>query len=285
MRLLILSACVLFASTLFAQNNTDSTTTIVQNSALLQDSIVFETTEATVQELEYYQGGPLSHLNVAVRLSTMGFGIEAATPLNSYLKLRAGINYMGYKSSDFDISLDDPSGMLEEAIGYVPDYNMKGELNFTNGHVLVDFHPVKKGIFHLTAGAYIGKNQLKAKGYLVDGDGNRATLIDPTEKWPNIDFDGHQLDINNGDLNATLQLGQVIKPYFGFGLGRAISKSRVSFKFEMGAIYQGKYTLKQNGKKVETISNAVENFEDIDKITNILKWWPMLNFQLTYRIF
>jgi len=214
----------------------------------------------------------------------MGVGLEAATPINDYFKLRAGIDYMGFKSSTFDISLDDPNDVLYTAFGEVPDYKMKGELSFINGHALVDFHPVKKGIFHLTAGFFIGKNQLKAKGFLAGEDGNPVQLR-PGLEWPSIEFDGHKLELTDANLDATLQLGKVIKPYFGFGLGRAISKSRVSFKFEMGVIYQGDYSIKQNGKKVDIVKTATENFEDIDTYTRLLKWWPMLNFQLTYRIF
>ena len=104
-------------------------------------------------------------------------------------------------------------------------------------------------------------------------------------EWPELDFDGHALNINSGNLDATLQLGKTIKPYFGFGLGRAISRSRVSFMFEMGIIYQGNYTLKQNGEKVELATSGYESFEDINDYTKWLKWWPMLNFQITYKIF
>lgn len=256
---------------------------VSDNTPLIESSSL-ETKNVKEDSNEFYEGGPLSHLNVALRASTMGLGLEAATPLNSYLKLRAGINFMGFKSSAFDISLDDPDNMLSNAFGELPDYKMKGELNFTNGHILVDFHPVKKGIFHITAGAFIGKNQLKAKGFLAGADGNPVQLKEGMD-WPSIDFDGHKLELNDANLDATLQLGNVIKPYFGLGLGRAISKSRVSFKFELGMIYQGDYSLKQNGKKLDVIESASENFEDIDTYTKWLKWWPMLNFQLTYRIF
>ncbi len=237
-----------------------------------------------VQAQEFYEGKPLSHLNVSLGVSTLGVGIEAATPINSYLKLRAGINHMSYTSKTFDISLEDNDDLLQQAIGYVPDYRMKGKLNFTNGHVLVDFHPVKKGIFHLTAGFYVGQNQIKASGFLADENGDRSTLLSGYD-WPTIEFDGHQLDINNGELDATLTLGKTIKPYVGLGFGRAISKSRVSFKFEMGAIYQGDYTLKQGGQNIDFIESEIENFTDIDTYTKWLKWWPMLNFQLTYKIF
>lgn len=231
----------------------------------------------------YYEGGLLSHLNVALRASTMGLGIEAATPLNSYLKLRAGINYLGFKSNDYSISLDDEH-LNEAVVGGQADYLMNGKVNFTNGHLLVDFHPVKKGIFHLTVGAFVGTNRLTAKGLIVDANENEAVLK-PGYSWPQLDFDGHSLDIKDGRMDATLQLGKTIKPYAGFGLGRSISRSRVSFKFEMGVIYQGDYILKQNGKKVDLSTSESESFSDIDDYTKWLKWWPMLNFQLTYRIF
>jgi len=278
MRLLLsITASIFLCMPAICAQTTDSITSI--------EIVDLQTTPTEeVKEKQFYEGGPLSHLNVSVGVSTLGLGLEAATPLNSYFKLRAGINYMGYTTKDFDISLDDGNDYLTQAIGYVPDYRMKGKLNFTNGHVLVDFHPVKKGIFHLTTGFYIGANKLKANGYLIDNNGDRASLI-PGEDWPILDFDGYELNIDNGDLNAELTLGQTIKPYVGLGFGRAISKSRVSFKFEMGAMYQGDYTLKQNGKEVELIETDFGNFEDIDDYKKILRWWPMLNFQLTYRIF
>jgi len=227
----------------------------------------------------------LSHLSVGLRASTLGVGIQAATPINKYFKLRAGIDYIGFKTSTFDIGLDDPNGEFDRAFGYTPDYSMKGEMNFTNGNILVDYHPTG-GIFHLTGGVFVGANKLKARGFLADYNGNPATLKEGETRWPTVDFDGHQLILDNANLNADLQLGGIIKPYFGFGLGRAVSKNnRLTFKFELGVIYQGKYSLKQNGKKVDVIDNAAENFEDIDTYTNLLKWWPMMNFQLSYRIF
>ncbi|GAB6121435.1 hypothetical protein JCM30204_25840 [Dysgonomonas termitidis] len=227
----------------------------------------------------------LSHLSIALRASTMGIGLQAATPINDYLNLRAGIDFVGFKTSTFDIGLDDTDGMFEEAFGYTPDYKMKGELNFTNGNVLVDFHPTK-GIFHLTAGVFIGANKLKAKGFLVNPNtGERATLKPGVSEWPYVDFDGHRLTLDDANLDATLQLGKIIKPYFGLGVGRAIANKRVAFKFELGMIYQGNYSLKQNGKKLDVVNNASESFEDIDDYTKWLKWWPMLNFQLSYKIF
>ncbi|NDV70108.1 hypothetical protein [Dysgonomonas sp. 25] len=241
---------------------------------------------AFAQEKKFYEGGPLSHLSIGLRASTMGGGVELATPLNSYFKMRAGINYIGFSTGSFDISLDDHNNHLYDAIGYVPDYKMKPKLDFLNGSLLIDFHPMKSGIFHITVGAFIGKNQLKARGYLFNGDtGERASLLDPNGEWPKLEFDGNELNIDGGRLDANIQLGEIVKPYAGIGLGRSITKNRVGFKFELGVIYQGDYSIKQNGRKVDTTNLKTENFEDADQYTKWLRWWPMLNFQLTYRIF
>lgn len=226
----------------------------------------------------------LSHLSVGLRASTLGVGVQAATGLNDYFKLRAGIDYFSLKPGEWSIGLDDPDGEFERAFGYTPDYNLKGEISFINGNVLVDFHPTK-GIFHITSGVFLGTNKLKARGLLTDRNGDAAKLKPGQTQWPVVDFDGHPLQLDNANLGADLQLGGVIKPYFGLGLGRAIANKRVSFKFELGMIYQGGYALKQDGKKIQAVENAARNFEDIDTYTNLLKWWPVLNFQLSYKIF
>jgi hypothetical protein len=246
--------------------------------------IVVESAKSPVKMQQgKYDKSFLSHLSIALRASTMGGGIQAATPINDYFTLRAGLDLVNIKTSNIDISLDDPDGVFQQSLGYTPDYRMKGKLNLTHGNVLVDFHPTK-GVFHLTAGFFVGTNKIKAEGMLVDSNGKKAELK-PGELWPTINLEGHQLEIADANLNAELQLGRVIKPYFGFGLGRAIANKRVSFKFELGAMYQGGYSLKQNGKKIDISKNVSENFDDIDTYTNALKWWPMLNFQISYKIF
>lgn len=232
----------------------------------------------------HYEGGFLSHLNISAGVSTLGFTLEASTPINSSLKLRAGLDYFEFNSKKYDVDFDDQEGYLTEAFGYTPTYEMHGSLKAIHGHALVDYYPFKKGIFHLTAGFYLGSTKLKANGLLTDGNGNPAELK-PGYEWPTIDFDGNELAVIDGKLDAELTLGQVIKPYVGIGLGRAVSKRRIGVKFELGVLYQGDYTLKQNGRTVASTSDLNASVEDAEKVTKWLKLWPMVNFQLNYRIF
>lgn len=232
----------------------------------------------------HFTKNSFSHLNVSVGVSTLGINIEAATPLTQNLKLRGGLNFFNFNSSQYDIDIDDENGSLYEAFGIEPTYEMKAKLNTFHAHALVDYYPFKKGIFHLTAGFYIGNTKIKSNGFLTNGEGTPVTIL-PGYDWPTLEFDGYELDITNGELNAELTLGNVIKPYFGIGLGRAVSKRKFGVKFELGVLYQGDYTLKQNNKKVGTTSDLTASIEDADKYTKWLSWWPMVNLQLNYRIF
>lgn len=258
---------------------------------MLFSSNLFANTTYTLEDQDkgrystsHYDGGFMSHLNVSAGVSTLGFTFEAATPITESLKLRAGFDVFNFNTKQYDFDIDDNEGSLHDAFGFTPTYEAKGSLNAFHGHALVDYYPFKKGILHFTAGVYLGSNKIKAKGILTDGDGNPAELR-PGYEWPTIDFDGKQLNIDNGRIDAELELGQTIKPYFGIGLGRAVSKRRLGVKFELGVLYQGDYTLRQNGQKVVSTSDVEASIQDADQVTKWLKWWPMVNLQINYRIF
>lgn len=242
--------------------------------------------ESKAEVADFSSGtGFLSHLSIGLRMSTLGIGVQAATPVNDYFNLRAGFDVLSFKTGNIDMGLDDPNEKFYDAFGYTPEYKMKASIEFFNGNILLDYHPTK-GIFHLTGGIYIGNNKLKARGDLVDGNGKPVVL--PTEdiEWPTLNFDGHQLVLDGTNLNANAKMGGLIKPYLGMGIGRAIGKdNRLSFKFELGAIYQGSYELTQEGRKVSTNSGNDVHFEDVGTYTRWLKWWPMMNFQLSYTLF
>lgn len=231
---------------------------------------------------------PLSHLNVGLRVSTMGIGVEAATPLNKYFRARAGVDIMTFSTNYFNIELNDWSDDLRNSFGYVPDYRVKGKLGMFHGHLLADFHPMPTGIFHITAGVFLGSTKVTADGYLADSNDNESVLL-PGEEWPHLELDGRVIDVTGGRAKVDLQLGLPVKPYVGIGIGRAVTNSRFGFKFELGVLYQGNYTLKQGGHKLDLADFDIDDngdmMDDIHQYTDWLKLWPMVNFQLTYRIF
>lgn len=228
---------------------------------------------------------PFKDLGVGLRVSTLGVGVEATTTLSNYFKLRGGFDLATY-SRNFTIGITDDN--LSTLLGYEPDYKMKAKLNFFSGHVLVDIHPLRSGIFHFTTGFYIGNNKLKANGRLVDPSTGEDSQLPPGHSWDEIELelDKHGISIDEGHINGSIELGNVIKPYFGIGLGRSVPKSRLGFMFELGVLYQGDWKIKQNGKKVESLEVGDNSFGDgVEDARKWLRWWPMVGFQLTYRIF
>ncbi|MDR0994926.1 MAG: hypothetical protein LBL81_01395 [Tannerella sp.] len=233
------------------------------------------------------QTTPLKHLSLGLRLSTLGIGVEAATPLfEKHLTLRAGLNLLPVDAGYWNVTIpDDAENHLYQAFGYVPKYRARPKMDFMYGDLLVDYHP--HGIFHLTAGFYIGESAISVKGYLADWrNGNSQAVLKEGYKWPSIDLNGQLIETTGGRANVKLRLGYLVKPYLGLGVGRALAKNkRLSFKFELGALYQGPYTLRQNGKKLDLAHSDDADTRDIDRFLGYLCWWPMMNFQLSYRIF
>ena len=174
-----------------------------------------------------------------------------------------------------------------ERFGYYPEYRAKPLLKFTHVNLLLDYHP--GGIFHITAGAFVGASKFGVDGYLVDSNNEKAKLL-PGQSWPTLDIGNEIVDMQNGRATADFRIGNAVMPYFGLGVGRAVAKNKkVAFKFELGAMYQGNsYTLKQNGKLLDLSKSSEENLRDIhDLLTDTwyVRFWPQMNFQLSYRIF
>lgn len=200
-------------------------------------------------------GNCFDHLSVALNVSSMGPGLELATPLGSHFALRAG-----FTTLPFNFSYDyDKKGLEVEA---------DAKVKLMNGNILADWFPFRKVPFHLTAGLYVGNTGIDATGHSNKAFEIGGTVIEPDEQ---------------GYIDAKLKTN-VAKPYFGLGFGRSIPRSRFGFKMEVGAMYHGTPTIETNGTGyVGDVAG-----DEINKITeSITKWkfYPVLSFQLVYRIF
>lgn len=224
------------------------------------------------------------HLTLATGLTTLGFTAEISTPLGQHFALRSGINLFRYSTKTHTINLNDPHGLLHQAFGQDVTYVMRGEAKNMHGHIAIDYYPFKKGVLYISGGFYIGKTQLTASGIIANKDGSSAELQPPYE-WPELEFKGQKLDITNGRLDAELTLGHTVKPYIGIGLGRAIPKRRLGIKVELGILFAGSYTIRQNGIQLDQTLTRENNFQKTDSYLNWFKYYPMAKFQLRYRIF
>lgn len=111
------------------------------------------------------------HLDVSVNIGTTGLGVEASSPIDELLGLRAGLSFIPHLTPTMQFGVqvgDDPetsqskferlSGMLKNFTGYTVDdhVNMKGQPIYWNFNVLLDFKPFNDKRWHLTTGLYIG---------------------------------------------------------------------------------------------------------------------------------
>ncbi|WP_313138632.1 hypothetical protein [Myroides sp.] len=234
---------------------------------------------------KHYSDQRFYEWTLSAGVSTMGLTLEALTPINSYLKLRGGINLFFFNSKHYDVGIDDPQGDLVRLFGYKPNLAIKGKNHMIHAHTLVDFYPVPDGLFFLSGGFYFGQNKTALDGYLINHQGDRAKPL--YGEWPEyLDFQGNQIKLNEGNMEADVTLGSIIKPYLGIGIGRVVTNKKLGFSFELGMMYQGDYELKQDGSKVLfNLEDSFEYNEKGEKWLNRIKWWPKVSFQVRYRLF
>lgn len=220
-----------------------------------------------------YAGGLLENFGLGVKAGTTGIGGDLNVSLHPNIKARLGFAYLWYSylPDGLTATVTDPRNSSEREMGLD-----KIKLSFPNVNLLVDFFPMRLGVFHFTLGVFFGQNKISAMGH-VPADLPRFVIAD-YGIIPNSD----------GSVSADLNIGNTVKPYFGIGLGRTIPKRRVGFKFELGAIYQGK-NLNLASKNLDPAlvadANAAMDGEDIiTTAETYLQLWPVMAFTLTFRI-
>ncbi|MFA7582120.1 MAG: hypothetical protein WCZ46_01095 [Proteiniphilum sp.] len=219
--------------------------------------------------------------SVGINAGLYGAGIQGATSLSPHFKLRAGFDYFTYNQKDvaeFDVDVE-YSGYQTTATAELTDL----EVTFPNFKALIDYYPMKNGIFCLTGGFYFGNNKASTYGLIRD-------YQELSQQWgenPELRYEDIVITPNDdGTFFGELGMGNGVKPYVGLGLGRTIPRNRVGFKFELGMVYQGKYTLtspNMNEAGNDWLNGFIDEM-DLPVSESTLNWWPMLNLSLTYRI-
>lgn len=206
------------------------------------------------------------HLAVTLSAGTTGIGLQAATPIHRNFALRGGFSTL---PGDFNYTYD---GTGDNGDAFSVD--MKAQSKMTNGNLLVDFFPRKDSRFHLSAGVIFGSARLLK----VTGHTDYDEPIEIGDVWIRPD--------NLGNVAAWIETNN-IKPYVGLGFGRTIPRRRFGFKFELGGIFQGSPKIKTDNPIIndELLQNQSE-LDDVNKfLKDYFKVYPVLSFELTYRIF
>jgi hypothetical protein len=152
-----------------------------------------------------------SKVGIGIKFSTLGVGIEAATPLTYKLNLRGGFNFFRYSRA-----------ITNNGIQY------DGHLHFQSGEAHLDWFPF--GGFHISPGLLFYNGNALVASALVPG-GRTFSLGGTTyESDPTAPVTG----------TGTLDFVKVA-PSLMVGFGNLIPKNgrHYSFLFEIGAVYQG----------------------------------------------
>jgi hypothetical protein len=160
---------------------------------------------------------------IAVRVGTLGPGVDISFPVSKSLNLRAGGTY-------FSTSFSDTQGDSDV------DVQFDAEVTWGGGTVMLDFHPFDNG-FRLSGGVFYSLIKISGSGkplssfFLNEGASNEKEFL--PERL--------------GSLSFTAEYDQTVSPYLGIGFGNTAKGSLLTFLLDIGVIYSGSPTLDMTG--------------------------------------
>lgn len=232
-----------------------------------------------------------SNLAISGGASTTGYRFDVAIPVSDKFTLRGGTSFFDFQGdTDLDVS---SATEYEKYLPYTPQIAIDGDLSMKHNHLLIDFTPAKQGVFHITAGVFFGNTELVANGLLVNPQTKKSIVGDLQKAgYPNQDLPDFTLEDKytikpnkNGSIDAKIEMGSGVKPYFGIGLGRSVPKKRVGLKFDLGLLYQGKPEISSPNLVKGDLNDYIKDSKDLKDYEGYFSFWPILNLQLTIRLF
>lgn len=223
--------------------------------------------------------GWANRVGVGLGVGTEGIGIDASTCLSKYLGVRLGVNIMPDINIKTDADIEPNASDIEQIIA--SSLSVKGSLKRTTVDLKVDCYPTG-GVFFVTAGFSMGGSKLlRVKGHSDEIANQQALAKDYGIQIGdyNIPFD------ENGDVRGGLKVSG-FRPYLGLGVGRLVPKNRVTCRLELGVQFHGKPKVYAGGLEGDDLLNEVDedSSNDIKKIMDNFKVWPVLKFSIRGRI-
>ncbi len=213
---------------------------------------------------------PFSTVAMVFKISTLGAGVELATPLSQRTNLRAVVN-----SIDFGQKFDYNGG------------NYNAEIHFHSAEMLVDLFPFHKG-FHISPGIMVFNNKLAAQVKVPGGQ----------------TFEFEDDELNSSTTNplwggATAVYGKRIAPVLMMGFSNVLPRNGRHFSapFEFGVAYPGvaQVTAHLYGSActsqgcadvstdAEAQSDVLKEQSDINSVVSKFQLYPIVSMGLAFR--
>lgn len=180
----------------------------------------------------------------------------------------------------FDIdAINDYNGETTYADASV---DVKASLKRTTVDLIFDIHPFGAGLFFSGGFSFGGSKLLTVKGHSDEAKDLIAQYSNYKDQVKiedlNIPFD------ENGDIDGGIKVSG-FRPYLGIGFGpRAVPKTRVGFRAELGVYFHGKPKVYGGGKDDLLNGEDADGDSDIANIVNKITVYPCLRFTLLGRI-
>ena len=231
--------------------------------------------------------GVFNHVGLNASIGTEGIGVGVAAPITDYLELGFGVNFMpGIKvKGDVNVDFNVPQGLIPPGIQTSDKVKITGNFARTTMDVKLSVYPFGDRSSFFVAGGFSFGGAKIAK---ITGHSDLVETV--IKEYPalkdNFSAELDQYDVkfdDNGSITGDIRVNK-FRPYVGLGFGRLIPSSRVNCRFEMGCQFMGKMKVYQNDAEVK-IDKMNDAGDDLSKVIDKLKFYPVLKLTITGRIF
>lgn len=200
---------------------------------------------------------------IVPEISTQGVGGHLVRKIVPQLNARVGVNAIGLGLDIKDTDID-----------------YEGDLNLLNVSTILDYHPVEKSGFKLSAGLIFADNNIK---------GTADTDLEGTVNLGNDEFSSDQLD----SVDVEIDITRNVAPYVGLGWGNAVAENKgLGFWLNAGVMFGGslkaEVTPNINGSIPPEIEarirqEADQEQEDLEDEINFLSVYPVAALGISYQ--
>lgn len=241
---------------------------------------------ASAEWWEDIDRGVFNHVGLNASIGTEGIGVGVAAPITDYLELGFGVNFLPSikVKGDVNVEFDLPTP-YDKLFPTSDRVRITGDFARTCMDVKLNVYPFgDRSSFFVAGGLSFGGEKIaKISGH---SDFVESTI----QEYPQLkdcftaELDKYDVKFDdNGNISGDIRVNK-LRPYVGLGFGRLVPQHRVSCRFEMGCQFMGKMKIYQSDKEV-MIDDLNDADDDLSKVINRLKVYPVLKFTITGRIF